>query len=128
MTNKSFNHFKENTINIMPKRLFHKVLLTADQPDRCADCPLLGILPPDVERPRCSKKTLVCIATGVALSKRGSRVCKSQRDGHHLLHRPCDDKWPIWASLPGRMLPIKTEYYMKYRLPYETISEMKIIF
>lgn len=112
----------------MPKRLFHKVLLPATQPDRCADCPLLGAIPADVERPRCSKKTLVCLGTGVAISKRGSRVSKSGRDSHHLLHRPCDGRWDVWASLPGRQLPIKTEYYMKYRLPYEAVGEMKIIF
>ena len=46
----------------MPKRLSVFVKLPEQQPDRCQDCPLLGLIPVEM-RKHGSKKTHVCLGT-----------------------------------------------------------------
>ena len=46
----------------MPKRLSVMVKLPEEQPDRCLDCPLLGVIPIE-KRKHGSKKTHVCLGT-----------------------------------------------------------------
>ena len=98
-----------------------------EQPDCCAICPLLGIIPKE-ERPFGSKETHVCIARQEAISGRGIQVRKSQRDSHHPLKRPCDEFWELWTTAPGMVYPMKNEFYMRYRLPYESQQQMTIKF
>ena len=112
----------------MPKRVTRWIVLPADQPNCCADCPFLGLIPKEQDRPKGSKKTLVCCATWEAISKRGSRIKKSQRDKCHPLHRPCDDMWGFWTSLPGRKFPLRIDDYNKYIGPYRFVEDHRIKF
>lgn len=111
----------------MPKRVFRKIRIPLEQPDCCASCPLLGVIPKE-ERPFGTKETHVCIARQEAISARGILVKKSERDSHHPLKRPCDEFWELWTRLPGSMYPMKDEFYMRYRLPYESNQQMVIKF
>ena len=111
----------------MPKRLFTPVKLPEQQPDRCADCPLIGLIPKD-ERPAGSREGFVCLGTNEALSSKGIRVRASRRDDHHPLHRPCDGRWLAWMSLKGRLYNLSIAHYIRYRLPYEQGSQLNIIF
>lgn len=101
----------------MPKQLFTKVQLPAEQPSCCAACPLLGLIPP-VERPKGSKETHVCLATHDALAGRG---IVSQHDRHK---RPCDHLWESWPRVYG----VQREHYMRYRVPYDQSKQMVIKF
>lgn len=98
-----------------------------EQPDCCALCPLLGIIPKG-EYPKGSKETRVCIPCQDAMSERGSKVRKSKRDSHHPLKRPCDDLWSAWYEAGQGFYPMKKEFYIKYRLPLETNQQMVIKF
>lgn len=111
----------------MPRKSFIPTQLPPEQPDRCADCPLLGLIPKE-QRPKGSKETHVCIGTHHAISGRGILVRKSQRDSHHPLRRPCDSKWEAWMTLPGRTYGMPYTHYLLYRMPYEQGQQMKIIF
>lgn len=111
----------------MPKRVFRKIKIPMEQPDCCAICPLLGKIPKE-QIPFGSKETHVCIARQEAISARGILVRKSQRDSHHPLKRPCDELWDVWAKLPGQIYPMKDEFYITYRLPYEAMQQMVIKF
>lgn len=111
----------------MPKRLHYMVTLPMEKPDCCAECPLVGIIPKN-ERPHGSKETHVCLGTHEALSGRGIKVRASEKDSHHPLRRPCDGRWRMWATLPGRQYAVRTEYYQIYRLPYEQGLQMVIKF
>ena len=64
----------------MPKRIFVKVKLPPQQPDRCLDCPLLGLIPEE-ERKHNSKKTYVCMKMAKALAgrKEGEDPCEQRR-------------------------------------------------
>ena len=69
----------------MPKKNFIKVKIAPVQPDRCTDCPLLGIVPKH-QRPKGSLETYVCIPTRHAMTSRliRSRVSESvKRCGMH---------------------------------------------
>lgn len=111
----------------MPKRVTRKIKIPTEQPDCCAMCPLLGVIPKE-ERPFGSKETHVCIARQEALSGRGISVKASGRDSHHPLKRPCDEFWEVWTRLPGGYYPMKDEFYLRYRLPYEASQQMVIKF
>lgn len=95
-----------------------KVPLPPHKPDCCAECPLLGVIPKDVERPKYSKETHLCIGTAEARSERGTRVRASECDAKHPLRRPCDDHWDMWMSLPRRILNVNRALYRDSRLPY----------
>lgn len=112
----------------MPKRNITLIQLPPAQPDCCAECPLLGVVPKYVARPKNSKETQVCCGTMEALTQRGSRVRASQRAAGHPLHRPCDDRWDAWMQLPGRKLGIPTQTYIDCRLAYESKLQLQIKF
>lgn len=111
----------------MPKRNFVSIQLPAVQPDCCADCPLCGLVPNHL-KPKGSFETHVCTATMEALTRRFIRVRASQRDSHHPLHRPCDDRWDAWMQLPGRKFNISTQIYSELRFPYEQTLQLQIRF
>jgi hypothetical protein len=112
----------------MPKRNIIQIQLPSEQPDCCAECPLLGVVPSYVARPKNSKETMVCCGTMDAITQRGSRVRASQRDTNHPLHRPCDSRWHSWMQLPGRKLGISTQTYNDCRIPYEGTLQLQIKF
>lgn len=111
----------------MPAKPFIKRKMPMEQPDCCALCPFLGIIPKG-EYPKGSKETRVCIPCQDAMSERGSRVRKSQRDSHHPLKRPCDELWDAWYQAGQGYKGIKKEFYIKYRLPLEEEQQMVIKF
>lgn len=111
----------------MPKRNIVKIQLPPVQPDCCQECPLLGMVP-KVLRPKGSKETLVCIGTMEAMTPPTSRVRASKRDSKHPLHRPCDNRWHAWMTLPMRKLGVGIEQYNECRLPFEQSLQMVIKF
>lgn len=125
-TRKGNYHLEEK--RIMPKRNIIQVQLPAEQPDCCAMCPLLGLVPKYVARPKNSKETHVCLGTMEALTQRGTRIRASQRDSHHPLKRPCDHRWPMWMTLPQRKLGLSIETYRECRVPYEATLQLTIKF
>ena len=125
-TRKRNYHLEEK--RIMPKRNIIQVQLPAEQPDCCAMCPLLGLVPKYVARPKNSKETHVCLGTMEALTQRGTRIRASQRDSHHPLKRPCDHRWPMWMTLPQRKLGLSIETYRECRVPYEATLQLTIKF
>ena len=112
----------------MPKRNIILIPLPAEQPDCCAECPLLGLVPKYVARPKNSKETHVCTGTMEAITQRGSKIRASQRDVNHPLHRPCDNRWHSWMQLPNRKLGINTQVYNDCRIPYECTLQLRIKF
>lgn len=116
------------TKKIMPKRNIVQIQLPPEQPDCCAECPLLGLVPKYVSRPKNSKETLVCCGTMEAITQRGSKVRASKRDTNHPLKRPCDNRWHSWMQLAGRKLGISTQTYNDCRIPYECTLQLQIKF
>ena len=112
----------------MPKRNIVMVQLPAEQPDCCAECPLLGLVPKYVARPKHSKETHVCMGTMEALTQRGSKVRASSRDSHHPLRRPCDSRWHSWMQLQGRKLCVSTQTFNDCRVPYVFTLQLQIRF
>jgi len=112
----------------MPKRNIIQIQLPPVQPDCCAECPLLGLVPKYVNRPRNSKETHVCIGTMEALTQRGSKVRASERDSNHPLRRPCDNRWNAWMSLPNHKLGVNIDSYNDCRIPYEGQQQLHIKF
>ena len=102
----------------MPKRNFINQKLPLQQPDCCAECPLLGIIPQEA-RKYGSYETLVCLGTMDVMTQRQSKIRASRRDSKHPLHRYCDTRWQAWTLLEGHEFPISIESYNRYRLPYE---------
>jgi hypothetical protein len=107
----------------MPKRNIVKVQLPPVQPDCCAECPLLGVIPKQY-RPHGSKETLVCLGTMDAMTPPFSRSRASTKDSKHPLRRPCDSRWIAWQTLPLRKLGISIQQYNECRLPYEQSLQM----
>lgn len=112
----------------MPRQPFEQVRLPSEKPDRCFDCPLLGIIPEAERYKKNSKKTHVCIGTRGALTRRGIKIRASEKDANHPLHRPCDNVWSRWMTLPGHKLGILRDYMAKYREPFIQQLEMVIDF
>jgi hypothetical protein len=113
----------------MPKRNFVKVRIPLEQPDCCADCPLLGKIPKSYDkRPRGSYETLVCLGTMQALSQRQSKIRASHRDAKHPLHRYCDHYWPSWVELPDQLFPVSNQNYNLFRVPYQASMQPTIVF
>ena len=112
----------------MPKRNIVQIQLPPEQPDCCAECPLLGLVPKYVARPKNSKETHVCCGTMEAITQRGSKVRASQRGSNHPLRRPCDNRWAAWMTLPGRKLGISNVSYIQCRIPYEQGQQLQIKF
>ena len=112
----------------MPKRNFIDIQLAPEQYDRCADCPLIGLIPEN-ERKEGKRKKYVCLGVPLkAMTSKGIWIKASQRDPKHPLHRPCDTRWEGWMTLKNRVFHMSKAYYTKYRLPYEQTVQLKIDF
>lgn len=107
--------------------MLHLVKLPEKQPDCCAICPLLGMIPKD-KVPSKSYENLVCLGTNEAMTKRASQIRASHRNSKHPLHRYCDDKWQIWMQLKNRCLGISSTMYLQCRIPYEQSQQMTFNF
>lgn len=106
-----------------------KVLLPVVKPDCCADCPLLGLVPKSVSRPKYSKKTHLCIGTAKAISERKTHIRESQsNDPKHPLERPCDAHWERWMTYPRRIIKVNRALYRDSRDPYLTVIYPEIDF
>ena len=114
----------------MPKRLSVFVKLPEKQPDRCQDCPLLGLIPMEM-RKHGSKKTHVCLGTYPdlkAIAKRKTSLRKSDETRSKPLVRPCDKLWHAWIKLPKRQFPLNINAYNKFRQPYINALQYTIDF
>ena len=112
----------------MPRRNITLIQLPPEQPDCCAECPLLGLIPKTIARPKHSKETHVCIGTMDALTQRGTKVRASTKDVNHPWKRPCDSRWNAWMALPGRKLGVGIQVYNECRIPYECTLQLQIKF
>ena len=112
----------------MPKKNIIQIQLPPVKPDCCTECPLLGIVPKYVKRPKGSRKTRVCLGTMKAVTEQGSRIRASKRDSHHPLHRPCDNRWNAWMQLPNQRLGVNIQSYNDCRIPYEASLQLRIDF
>lgn len=112
----------------MPAKPYKDVELPRLQPDCCNECPLLGLIPKHRRKPK-SQETLVCLATGEALSARLARARASTKDAKHKLKRYCDDDWDRWQEDPyyGK-LPVRKIDLSIYRDPWVRSRELTIIF
>ena len=107
--------------------MVHLIKLPEKQPDCCAICPLLGLIPKD-RVPAKSYEKLVCLGTNEAMTQRASRIRASQRNSKHPLHRYCDNKWQFWMQLKNRCLGINSTMYLQCRIPYEQSQQMTFNF
>ena len=113
-----------NFLNMNLKKNYKR--LSDKQPDCCADCPLIGIIP---EGKREGKWTHVCCATGDAMTRVGIRVIASAKDAKHPWHRSCDGIWEEWWSAnPHHLFKIPLDRYITWRQPYEFSLGLKINF
>ena len=114
----------------MPRSIFTPIQLPPQQPDRCSKCPLLGIRP-SAEQTKGQRQAYCCLgiftADGfpVLTSKGIERSAEAYRKKKRRLHRPCDNRWQVWMSLPNRQLPITIEAFNERRRPYELEMERK---
>ena len=111
----------------MPKHNFIKVQIPEQQPDRCLDCPLLGLVPKYL-LPKGSLETYVCLGTQNAMTARYVRSRVSEADKKHPRHRWCETRWPAWALLPNRMFAISNKVYIETRVPFEAQMQLPIKF
>ena len=107
-----------------------KIKLPNQQPDRCKDCVLVGIIP-EVYRQRGVRQSYCCLGVfpHEALTSKGIEVSASdkQKTGH-LLHRPCDDRWEAWMQEPNHVFHLSLESYKLCRLPYERRCQLAFKF
>ena len=117
----------------MPKKNIIPVQLAPEQYDRCADCPLLGLIPED-ERKNGKRQKYVCLGVldGLDLkpiSSKGIWVRASKRDQKHPLHRRCDNRYQSWVKhLKNRVFGLSEFLYTKYRMPFEQSVQPRIDF
>ena len=113
----------------MPKKNFIQTPIAAEQYDRCADCPLCGLIP-EAKRREGMRKKYVCLGVTPhkALTSKGIWVKASKRDQKHPLHRPCDERFHAWVTKLKRLFPMRIEDYAEYRLPYEQTLQSRIEF
>lgn len=131
----------------MPKNIFTPRQLPPEQPDRCELCPLVGIIPEEDRRPGLRERYCCLGIYGPEFDEYGDPVkdangcqrvgfpriktkgihnsARAWQQSGHLLHRPCDNLWAAWMTLPGRILGIPTDIYTTYRIPYEHEQQMK---
>ena len=83
----------------MPKIIFIDINLREDEPDRCLDCPLLGLIPKD-EREFGRQQSHVCLGTRESLSERMIKARRTDKDDKHKLDRPCTRAglWQVWQE------------------------------
>ena len=114
----------------MPKRIFKPVQLPPTQPDQCSRCPLLG-LRPESELTKGERQAYCCLGIYTAdgfppLTSKGiERSAEAYRNSQRKLHRPCDNRWDVWMSLPRRQLPVLKEALKDRRIPYEMEMQKK---
>ncbi|MCD8266449.1 MAG: hypothetical protein LUC33_04765 [Prevotellaceae bacterium] len=110
----------------MPRAVFKKIEVPFKQPDRCADCPFVGLIP-EGQRLKNGKETHVCLATFDAMSRRAIYLRKSAKleDGK-TLKRWCDEDWERWRE--EGYLNITHENLKTYRDPYDRTRQMVIKF
>lgn len=115
----------------MPKIIFTDIPLHEEEPDRCMDCPLLGLIPRE-ERQYGRQQSHVCLGTRESLSERMIKARRSEKDAKHKLDRPCTaaNLWQVWQEkepLPG-VMRVRTVDYNRYRLAYVQSGQMVIKF
>lgn len=125
----------------MPKKVYTPRQLPPEQPDCCERCPLVGIIPKEERRSGVRERYYCLGIYGPEFDENGNPVidengcqrigfpriktkgvrnsAKSWKAKGHLLHRPCDNIWDAWMTLPGKLLGIPTDTYIKYRIPFE---------
>lgn len=114
----------------MPTRPFKPVQLPPTQPDKCSRCPLLG-LRPEAELTKGERQAYCCLGIYTAdgfppLTSKGiERSAEAYRKSQRKLHRPCDNRWDVWMSLPRRQVPVLKEAFTERRIPYELEMEKK---
>lgn len=114
----------------MPRKIFTDIKLPSSEPDRCIDCPLLGLIPIS-ERPKGTQQMHVCLGTAESLSKRLAEASKSAKDSRHPLDRPCrGGLWQIWLEKdikPG-YVSVRVIDYVHYRMPQINCGRLYIKF
>ena len=114
----------------MPRNIFKPIQLPPTQPDRCSKCPLLGKRP-QAEQTKGQRQAYCCLGIFTPdgfppLTSKGiERSAEAYRKAQRRLHRPCDDSWEVWVSLPGRKYPITQDAWIERRRPYELELEQK---
>jgi hypothetical protein len=125
----------------MPKKVYTPRQLPPEQPDCCERCPLVGIIPKEERRSGVRERYYCLGIYGPEFDENGNPVtdengcqligfpriktkgirnsAKAWKAKGHLLHRPCDNIWDAWMTLPGKLLGIPTDTYIKYRIPFE---------
>lgn len=113
----------------MPRKAIIPMKLPLEQPDCCAQCPLVGLIP---KEQRCGgvRQAFVCLGVpGEALTSKGIHTsAAAYRAKNRKWHRPCDSRWDAWTHLPGREFGISYAHYLQYRLPYEQGTQLQIRF
>ena len=108
----------------MPKHNTTPIQLPPTQPDKCSRCPLLG-LRPESELTKGERQAYCCLGIYTAdgfppLTSKGiERSAEAYRNSQRKLHRPCDNRWDVWMSLPRRQVPVLKEALKDRRIPYE---------
>ena len=115
----------------MPKIIFTDIPLVEDEPDRCLDCPLWGLIPKE-ERQYGRQQSHVCLGTRESLSERMIKARRSEKDVNHKLDRPCtrSNLWQVWQEkdpLPA-VMRVRTVDYNRYRLAFVQSGQMEIKF
>ena len=114
----------------MPRAIYTRIQLPPQQPDQCSRCPLLGKRP-TTEQTRGQRQAYCCLGFFTdkgfpPLTSKGiERSAEAYRKKKRRLHRPCDNQWDVWMTLPGRQLPITCEAWRERRRPYELEREQK---
>ena len=113
----------------MPKKAIIPTQLPMEQPDCCAMCPLIGLIPKNQRQPGL-RQSYVCLGVlGEPLSSKGIWTsAEKERQKKRKLHRVCDSRWEAWTQLPGRKFGMSYAHYLQYRLPYEQSSQLIIHF
>ena len=111
----------------MPRKNFIRIRIPALQPDRCIDCPLLGLVPKR-QLPKGSLETFVCMPTRNAMTARLTRSKVSEADKKHPRHRYCERLWPAWATLSNGVYNLSYRVYLEERLPLEESMQLPIKF
>ena len=105
-------------------------LNSAQQPDCCAHCPLIGIIPEE-HRIKGVRQSYCCLGVypHEALKSKGITVKQSdkQKTGHRL-HRPCDGRWESWWESKDHAVSISKDSYRYCRLPYESRQQLAFHF
>lgn len=114
----------------MPKTIFKRVTLPPAQPDKCSRCPLLG-LRPERELKKGERQAYCCLGIFThegfpPLTSKGiERSKEAYKKAQRKLHRPCDDRWDVWMTLPRREVGVLYEAFIERRIRYEQELEKK---